>query len=569
MQPVATGQVSTYPPNRREEWAKLVYLFAARRAPVALGVALALTGCSSLSPQIFSDRLMTDGNTSGPPETLKEAYDDAAEVQRRYFTAVRNQGNATPQLSLGLIGLSAIALFKGMTHPNTSDMVGMGVAGSAAYAAGNTLLSSPRLDVYRAGGEALGCAMTAVEPLRIGADPAILGKLTDTASERTLYGRSVQLVDARDELQDQLQKVQDLATIRHVPDTGKRKVKVRLPPECKALPANPTPIEKLQDQQCKAKPGVLTTREEPAPAGALIDEAPPDELDRVVIEARALIEATDRQIDAAQSDINTLVSAGPALWSRSLAIQKVVSEEVGKTVPNLAAVMAAAKGMKSTGFSVPGADAPKAEGVAQNAQTRRRAVTDADKNAIDKLSKAIQDLKRARRDMAALLRVALGAGHEDVRARLNECSVKISGVALTVTPGGEKVQAALDGTAVFFVSGGRGIPSGAVVEPNPKHATLTFKPEGGLARFEFKPPSTAAAGDVYRLRFTDADGVVEQIVSVEVVAAAKATTSIPQDDVNKAPTPESPDAEDKAAKPKVLGAVRDRGIVSVGYLTLN
>ena len=37
---------------------------------------------------------MTDGKTAAPPKTLEEAYEDTAEVQRRYFTAVRDQGNA-------------------------------------------------------------------------------------------------------------------------------------------------------------------------------------------------------------------------------------------------------------------------------------------------------------------------------------------------------------------------------------------------------------------------------------------------------------------------------------------
>ena len=52
---------------------------------------------------------MTDGKTAAPPKTLEEAYEDTAEVQRPYFTAVRDQGNAPPRVSLGVIGLSGIA----------------------------------------------------------------------------------------------------------------------------------------------------------------------------------------------------------------------------------------------------------------------------------------------------------------------------------------------------------------------------------------------------------------------------------------------------------------------------
>lgn len=495
---------------------------------------------------------MTDGKTAAPPKTLEEAYEDTAEVQRRYFTAVRDQGNAPPRLSLGLIGLSAIALFKGMTNPNTNDLIALGVAGSAAYAAGNTLLSSPRLDVYRAGGEALGCAMTAAEPLRIGAEPAVLGKPTDLVTDGTLYGRTFRLIGARDDLQEQLLKYQALAQTRDVPDTAKRRVTVRVSPVCKALPANPTAVEKLEDQQCRNKPGELVTREMPAPAGQVIQELPPEDLERVVIEARAWIEAADAQITLAESSISTLNSAAAALWARSVAIQKVVSEEVGKTVPDLAAVMAAAKGLKSAGFSLTGADAFAPVAKAMSAKTRRPA-TAGDKAAVTSISNAIEKLKLARRDLAAGLRFALGSGHDEVRARLNACAVKISGVKLTVTPSGDKVQVASDGTVVFFVSGGRGIPSGSVLDPNPKGATLSFRPEGGLARFEFKPPSNAAVGEVYTLSFKDADGV-EQTVAVQVVAAVNALPTISAaDPIVKSPS-KAPDGDDKASKPKTPGA---------------
>ena len=559
MQSTATGRMPTCPASHQQWWAKLVH----RPAPAALCVALALTGCSTLSPQIFSDRLMTDGEKVGPPQTLKEAYDDAAEVQRRYFTAVRDQGNAPSRLSLGLIGLSAIALFKGMTNPNTNDMIALGVAGSAAYAASNTLLSSPRLNVYRAGGEALGCAITAVEPLRIGADPAVLGTPTDKAEVPTLYGSTFGLIKARDELQELLLKKQDLAQTRNVPDTAKRKKTVLVQPVCKALPANPTAVEKLEDQQCRNKPAVLTTREEPAPAGAVVSVAPPEELERKFIEARAWIETADRQIESAVKDIGTLNSAASALWDRSVAIQKVVSEEVSKTVPDLAAVMAAAKGLKSTGFSLTGADAFAPVADAQ-LKPNRRLETAGDMDAVNLMSTAIENLKVARRNLASRLRFALGSGHEEVRARLNACSVKISGVVLTVTPSGDNVQVALDGTALFFVSGGSGAPRGSV-DPKPKSATLTSKSEGGLNLFEFRPPSAASVGEVYTLRFTDASGQGEQIVPVRVVAAAKASTPPPADASGKATKPPTkpPDAEDKASKSKVLGAIgRDRAVRS-------
>ena len=46
---------------------------------------------------------------------LPEAYRRAAVLRGRYLQAVEEQGNAGSQLGAGLLGLSAVALFKGVT----------------------------------------------------------------------------------------------------------------------------------------------------------------------------------------------------------------------------------------------------------------------------------------------------------------------------------------------------------------------------------------------------------------------------------------------------------------------
>lgn len=143
---------------------------------ILLGV---LGGCSTLSPQIFSDRLLVTGKNAaagtGTAVAVKDANADVEKakaeietVQRRYLTAVSNLSKIPPRVSAALIGISSFALFKALTGGSTDDIAGAGVAGSAAWAYGTTMTSRPRQLVYIEGARALNCAVVATEPYNKG-----------------------------------------------------------------------------------------------------------------------------------------------------------------------------------------------------------------------------------------------------------------------------------------------------------------------------------------------------------------------------------------------------------------
>jgi len=487
-----------------------------RPAGAALGAVFVLLGCgcSSLTPQIFSDRLIaepasdagTDVTKKGPPATFDEAYADAALVQRRYVTAVRDQGNATPALSAGLIGLSAVTLFKAVTGANTRDMAGAGVLGAAAWAYGTNTDSKARRDVYRAGAEALSCAMLAVEPLRKG--QTSLGKATDTASENTLYGRSAAVrlalsnLSALREQHAALKQPLLVATAAEPQKCTRQKV----PAAC-AIPGGATADERAAlEAACKRQPPRIEQRCTPGrPAGTREVAANPAVL-TAFASADTEAKAAQRELRAAQRVIGMLEEAGPALWKKSVQIQLSVSTEVEKTVPDLASVLAAGQGMRSVALGITGLEAfkpPEAKvpvGAAEGEEDVR-ALASNDREALAALDAAVAALRQARTRLDDLVSGSVGAGHADVRKALNECSVKLTGVKLLVTPAGDNISVALGATQSFFVSGGTGAPSGAIVS-GAKVGPLPMRIDGGQIFFDYKAEGVAA-GDSVILRFTD------------------------------------------------------------------
>ena len=103
------------------------------------------------------------------------------------------------------------------------------------------------------------------------------------------------------------------------------------------------------------------------------------------------------------------------------------------------------------------------------------------------------------------------------------------------TPSAPVVQAPIGDRAVFFVSGGSGLPSAAVTS-GPRPAAVLFKPEGGQARFEFSPPAGAVAGELYTLRFADGAGAVERLVDVQVTEPPMPAATKPPGPANSGDT---------------------------------
>ncbi len=108
-----------------------------------------------------------------------------------------------------------------------------------------------------------------------------------------------------------------------------------------------------------------------------------------------------------------------------------------------------------------------------------------------------------------------GVTERATREQVNACAVRTSGVELKVTPSGDEVVVARGGAAVFFVSGGSGVPS-ATVAVGPQ-AEVAMRVEGGQFRFEYRPPDSARPGDVIVLRFSSGGG--HQFVMLRVVEA--------------------------------------------------
>lgn len=502
------------------------------RALVAC-LALLASGCSSLTPQIFSERLLAqrdaDGKykmeTSEPPPSLELAYADAAFVQRRYISAVQDQGNATPQISAALIGLSALTLFKAITGANTNDLAAAGIVGSTVWVYGNTLLSKPRLDVYRAGADALMCAMAAVEPLRKGQQT--LGQPTDGAEEETLYGRRAAVTKYRAALESLLRQHASLTDIvvTDVPGQPKQCKVIAVPATCPAIPAG-TPKDEvtLLQARCRKLPSRKVERcTQETPAGKRSVAAPAAAF-AAVSEARTQITGAAQQLKSAGRVIDTLTEAGPLLWKKSVQIQLMVSAEVDKTVPDLASVLAAAGGMRDIGFALTGFTGFK-PGTAQGV-SKARGLTQDQSQAVKAIEDATDALRDARVALEDLAGTSLGTGHAQARKTLNDCALKVSGVKLNVTPAGDSIPVALGGSTVFFVSGGSGVPSGAVIS-GPKPAPLPLKLEGGQFRFEFATPQGVAVGDTLMLRFSDGAGAVEKLVEVIVTEAPTPSTGTP------------------------------------------
>lgn len=522
-----------------------------------LASALAAAGCSSLTPQIFSDRLVAakDANgqwvttNKGAPASLEATITDVSQVQGRYLAAVESQGNSGPVLSAGLIGLSAVALFKGITGANTRDMAGAGIAGSTAWALNSTLVSAPRRDVYRAGAQALGCALTAAEPMRV--VEKRLGSADDTAEKDTLHGRYKALLLAQSTLRRQLIQHAALTEPRRIrtePAKAAWVERVKEPPKCKAPAADASPEDKLAFKVCQQAPPTTRTISHPAEPAKFAWEEAPAELRKVYDEARQRSAASVAQQQQALRTIEGASGAAQALWHQSLQIQLAVSQEVEKTVPNTASVFAAIKGMREVGFTLTGATAlapavhdgkfESGDRAGDDKRARVRAVDNDDTVAIRQLRQATQAVELAQEGLDALSVSLTASNSAQLRAALAECRLQATGgVALAVTPPGPTVAVAAGGSQAFFVAGGTGVPSATVID-GPAPGPLPLKIEGGQFRFDLPVPAGSAVGTLIHLRFADGAGQAERQIEVQVgTAAAPAPAPAPAAAPAAAPAP--------------------------------
>lgn len=461
----------------------------------AVSLAL-LQGCAGLSPQIFSEHLQVvqgeDGRykplKASPPANFDEVYNDVAFVQKRYVSAAQAQSNATPQLGAALIGATTAGVVYAVDGGSSKGLAGLAGVMAGAYAAGNTLISRPRADVYRAGASALQCALNASEPFRQG--QAVLGRLGEAPGAATLHGlrSSVHdkqeslraVVDAHAAAERRLDKVVDVPAR---PASCPAVQRAACPPP----PANATPQEaEALERTCRERDARARAGCRPAQAERSHTVPPPPPLRAAFAAARSEIDAAERARRRAQRAIDALQGAGPALWARSVEIQLKVSEEVDKTVPSLASVMDTVKGLagSAAGFADAMQKPPPAVGGAEGAATSVRALDAEEQALVARLEKETAELRTLRVRLDDLAAGAVGNGHAQARKALQNCAVRVDSSTLRVSPEADAVDLPVGSTQSFFIAGSGSVPV-AEVEIDGRRTPLKVQVEGGQFRVDY------------------------------------------------------------------------------------
>ena len=526
------------------------------RLITVVAMATALLGCSTLTPQIFSPSVIalgaeceprpTPASASQPqlaqcqpkaPTSLTEAKAEAETLRARYLLAARDLSEVGARSSAALIGVSALALFKGITRPTSKDLAGLGIIGSGTYAYASTMTSRPRQLLYLEGAKALSCALTTASAYDFevgwarGADakPPSLESLVTKASDS-----SADL----DKVRTALSKFGQSRTERQ--------------PESRTLP-----------KQCDEANLV-----EPAPAasGASADErrladirrsnaarareaCAPLRMVEVTIEPHPDVVAMLRALARARTRIDQLVTQGNeqlgkfevaplALWNRTLSIQFNVAGEVLKTEPDITAVRAVASSLKplaiglagSAAFEVPkaasapadGAPIPKAAAQSQGlAPAAKAEVLKRTANRPDKeLEAAAAALPQAETDYRALHAKLTQLKHKvDGVAALGSCgTTPIGAQTLNVTPPEPEQEVDVDKTFIFLISGGSGVPTGTVQAAG-GGASRALPPatlESGRFKLVYTPPKDAKDGLKELISLSDGSALLHHVVYVTV-----------------------------------------------------
>lgn len=150
---------------------------------VAVGLVLAIAGCSSIDPYQRSKRADVPINQLGYEEvTLANARPLAGNLQgalgalkdqrREWFDSLSAQARVRTMTQLGLLGVTAAALYGGLKSGVTSDrektrLAMAGAVGFTAYSASNWFVNPNQEKAYVEGVLGLTCAMLTIEPLRL------------------------------------------------------------------------------------------------------------------------------------------------------------------------------------------------------------------------------------------------------------------------------------------------------------------------------------------------------------------------------------------------------------------
>ncbi|MGJ7502230.1 hypothetical protein ACSFBF_17870 [Variovorax sp. ZT5P49] len=152
---------------------------------VATGLAVAIAGCSSTNPYQRSERVDRPISQLGREEVrhahaerlagnLHGALGVLKDQRREWYDSLSTQARVRALTQLGLLGVTAAALYSGLKSGVTSDhdkkrLALAGAVGFAAYSGSTWFVNPAQEQAYVEGIRELTCAMMNIEPLRMSA----------------------------------------------------------------------------------------------------------------------------------------------------------------------------------------------------------------------------------------------------------------------------------------------------------------------------------------------------------------------------------------------------------------
>ncbi|MCV2361962.1 hypothetical protein LNV23_00695 [Paucibacter sp. DJ1R-11] len=470
---------------------------------------------------------------------VETSIQQAEALQRLYVKAVLDHSGLNAGSSAALISLSALALLKGVTHPNSRDLAAMGVLGSGLYAYSTTMTSKPRQLAYLAGVETLNCAVAASRPYVL--PPGFLTSLTPLSEpDNSLAGRIVAAEMQSRNLSGLIEQLTARNVTRVITEPERKSTCPSPTPPLPAKPAGTDPdrLRAYNDRLAQR------TRELAACAGrdaTTLERRPSPDIGHMIGQLQAQRRHLHALIAQAQKQVVVFGNAGNALRQVTVDTQLSVAREVLKTEPDAAAVLKAAQAMRGTAFTLSAAPAFKPAAPASAASAAAEAYAAGPGSRSPKVRAHVYDdppvdlLKKAREAIEAALETgdqitgqleSLNQRLRLTRTPLERCGQSSAGAVLTLSPDVSELELAPGASQNFNVSGGTGSSQAKAVEG------LTRNLDGS---FTFKMPANTEPGSTITLTFTDGGGKLTREVSVKAVTATASTAADATVDAGKVP----------------------------------
>lgn len=302
-------------------------------------LAAALTGCATEQPYVFSEQGLTPAPAASAvlPKALEPTLGGtialAHEARRQWAQSAREETERKRGVSAGLIGLSAIALIKGVTSPNAKDLAGLGAVSAGLFGWGSTMTSSARNAVYREGMASMACAVAAVEPYRY-------AEWLGSDSHQDINGLLAHARKSLSELGNESAALQ------------RKNVTVKVTTAAGAVPAacaqfSPAACAGFAPNTAMA---LLCEKNKAdcAPRGAKsVEVKPPAQVGEALRQADAEAQELQRAIYEVQDLQGQSAAAADWLMSVGSEIERRVREGVEKTEPDLATVLSVSQALGS------------------------------------------------------------------------------------------------------------------------------------------------------------------------------------------------------------------------------